>query len=343
MQEYKLAILNKISTSFLLIIVLLSGCSSFEESNQNLGKKYLQATPEAIRNAWENPSVPHIFVVAHRANTAYINDVPNAPENSLKAIEIAINHGVDVIEVDLKQTIDGHFVLMHDQKVGRTTNGKGRVDEMTLKEVKQLRLVNNGIVTDEQVPTLEETLELIDDRVMIFLDHIHESKDLDSVLNIVNSYDMLDQTIFTSRESPESVPGLFQGYSMDEIHFMPLINASNMSDKELLELIKEYKETVGMSVVCLVFDEESGNRMTKELFYEIKGLNLRIWINTLWNGRISGGYADEDLPEKSNQVLGELIQNGIDIIQTDQAAYTRAYITSPHFKNNVLQGLDSQY
>lgn len=60
------------------------------------------------------------------------------PENTLAALSKAKSQGAFGVEVDLSLTKDGHAVLLHDATVDRTSNGKGRIDEMTLKEVKEL-------------------------------------------------------------------------------------------------------------------------------------------------------------------------------------------------------------
>ena len=47
----------------------------------------------------------------------------NAPENSIQAIQNCIDMGVDMVEIDIRKTKDGHLVLMHDRTIDRTTNG----------------------------------------------------------------------------------------------------------------------------------------------------------------------------------------------------------------------------
>ena len=59
-----------------------------------------------------------IMVVAHRGHD---NHDSNIPENSLAAVQAALDIGTPIIEIDLKETNDGHWVLMHDRKIGRTT------------------------------------------------------------------------------------------------------------------------------------------------------------------------------------------------------------------------------
>lgn len=62
-----------------------------------------------------------VLVVAHRG------DWRNAPENSLQAFQNCIAMGVDMIEIDLKMTKDNQLVIMHDNTIDRTTDGKGKV------------------------------------------------------------------------------------------------------------------------------------------------------------------------------------------------------------------------
>lgn len=82
----------------------------------------------------QKPASNSVLVVSHRA------DWRNAPENSLQAIQNCIDMGVDVIEIDLKKTKDGHLILMHDKKIDRTTTGKGYPADYTLEELRQFRL-----------------------------------------------------------------------------------------------------------------------------------------------------------------------------------------------------------
>ena len=63
----------------------------------------------------EDSKNDQIIVIAHRGNWH------NAPENSLQAIQNSIEMGVDMVEIDIRETKDGKLVLMHDQSIDRTT------------------------------------------------------------------------------------------------------------------------------------------------------------------------------------------------------------------------------
>lgn len=100
------------------------------------------------------------LVIAHRGGAGLW------PENTLYAFEKANNLGVDVVEIDVRSTSDGTLVVMHDATVERTTDGLGRVSEMTLAELKKYdagyRWSSDGGRTFPMrgrgitVPTLEE-------------------------------------------------------------------------------------------------------------------------------------------------------------------------------------------
>ena|SRR5688572_10750212 len=69
-------------------------------------------------------------VVGHRGNAAH------APENTIESFRQAVDIGVDTLEMDVHLTSDGHVVVIHDPTLDRTTNLSGRVDRMTLAEVR---------------------------------------------------------------------------------------------------------------------------------------------------------------------------------------------------------------
>ena len=97
-----------------------------------------------------------MYVAAHRG------DSYNYYENTMTAFEKAYEAGCDMIETDVHLSFDGHLVLIHDDKVDRTTNGRGRVDEMTLNELKRLNAGDTS--TLEEIPTLEQLLSFVSDK-----------------------------------------------------------------------------------------------------------------------------------------------------------------------------------
>ena len=112
------------------------------------------------------PRPPRVTIVAHRGACGY------APENTMAAFDLAVELGADYLELDLRVTRDGHLVVIHDETVSRTTDGVGRVDELTLRE---LRALDAGGWFDprfagQRIPTFEEVLDRYHGRIGLLVE-----------------------------------------------------------------------------------------------------------------------------------------------------------------------------
>lgn len=84
------------------------------------------------------------------------------PENTMLAFEKACGiHGLTGIELDIQLTRDGEMVVIHDERVDRTTDGIGFVRDYTLAEIKRLH-INAGVNPNQQIPTINEVLDLLE-------------------------------------------------------------------------------------------------------------------------------------------------------------------------------------
>ncbi len=85
------------------------------------------------------------------------------PENTMLAFEKALAEGVDGIENDVQLTKDGEIVILHDESIDRTTDGKGWVKDLTLAQVKELNANEKfgDAFPVQRIPTLREYLELV--------------------------------------------------------------------------------------------------------------------------------------------------------------------------------------
>ncbi len=99
-------------------------------------------------------------IIAHRGSKG------TRPENTLPSFQAALADGADGIETDVHLSKDGHLIIMHDERVDRTTNGEGRIVDQTLAELKQL---DAGAWFDSayigtRIPTLDEVVQLLIDQ-----------------------------------------------------------------------------------------------------------------------------------------------------------------------------------
>ncbi len=97
--------------------------------------------------------------IGHRGASGY------APENTLKSFQLAIDMGVDGIELDIQRCASGELVVFHDDTLQRLTGAPGYIEETTLANLRKLRVKGA-----EPIPTLEETLRFIDQRVTLFIE-----------------------------------------------------------------------------------------------------------------------------------------------------------------------------
>lgn len=124
--------------------------------------------------------------IGHRGAKAY------EPENTLRSFKRALELGVDAVELDVRQTKDGELVVIHDPTVDKTTNGKGAVNELTSKEIRQFVAEK-----DEKIPTLEETLDFLDKRARILIE-LKETGYESKVVNIIEDKGLTGNVIVIS-------------------------------------------------------------------------------------------------------------------------------------------------
>lgn len=156
------------------------------------------ASPLALHGALQNND--GIGIIAHRGAAA------TAPENTLAAARVGIEQGVEFLEVDVQLTADGVPVLMHDPLVDRTTNGWGRVAQLTLAEVHSLDAGSwfSAEFAGEPVPTLEQFVDEIDGtpaRALVELKGAWSPARLRHTIDMLRSKGMVNRVALQSFEA----------------------------------------------------------------------------------------------------------------------------------------------
>jgi len=141
-----------------------------------------------------------MMVAGHRG------DCYNYHENTMPAFVYAIDSGADMIETDVRLTKDGALVLIHDDKVDRTTDGSGLVKEMTLEELQKL---NAGDKYEPlTIPVLEDLLKLLTEKNILLNLEIKEyfyegneercHKCIEDCVKLVEAYGLREKMVFNS-------------------------------------------------------------------------------------------------------------------------------------------------
>jgi len=144
-----------------------------------------------------------VAIVAHRGASAV------APENTMTAFRLAAEAGADLIELDVHLTADGEAVVIHDETLERTTNGRGLVGERTLAEIRALDASRGA---GEGVPTLEEVVAWARTRTLGLALEIKQptaalgrapyARIADRVAEVIAAHDLVDRAIVHSFDHP---------------------------------------------------------------------------------------------------------------------------------------------
>ncbi len=141
---------------------------------------------------------PRPLILAHRGASAH------APENTLSAFELALTQRAHGVELDAKISADGEIVVIHDATVDRTTDGRGRVSQLTLAALRELDAGSffSEKFRGEKIPTLAEVFEAIGDqaRINVELTNYATPRDglADKVCDLVKRFGLEKKVLFSS-------------------------------------------------------------------------------------------------------------------------------------------------
>ena len=292
-------------TCFFFLVLLFAACSASDDAPRS----------EQIRADLLNPDCQRVLVASHRA------DWRGWPENSMPAIESAINMGVDIVELDLQCTADSQLIVMHDSRINRTTTGKGLVAEMTLDSIRTFRLKNGvNIRTRHEIPTLREVLLLCKGRVLINLDKADRYFDL--VVPLLQETGTTRQIIMKGRKPADEVRALYGQY-LDEVIYMPIVD---MNDSASVETFSAH---LASNPCAFELCWRTDDGYVREASKMAKGKAL-LWVNCLWD-TLCGGHEDDEAYKDPDAHYGYLIDSlGFRIIQTDRPEYLINYLQSKH-------------
>ena len=297
-----------------LLFLVLSACQGTEHSTQASTKETAKVVSisDLIQNL-EDSQNKEIVVIAHRG------DWRHAPENSLQAIKNCIKMGVDMVEIDVRETKDGELVLMHDETIDRTTTGKGLVAEWPLDSLKTLRLVDGlNVPTDHQIPTLEEALLVAKDKILINLDKSYDI--FDKCFAIAEKTETLGQIVIKGKKTRSQVEEEFGQY-LDRVYFMPILNLPNPNAEAFIEDYLDNRVPIAFE-----FTIPSDTISTLDLFDDIRAAGAGVWVNSLWSHHCAGH--DDRKAVLDPNTYDWFIDHQVDMIQTDRPALLLEYLQS---------------
>ncbi|MEO9804089.1 MAG: glycerophosphodiester phosphodiesterase family protein [Reichenbachiella sp.] len=310
--------LEKVLLLTMMATLLNSGCRRDEtlalESEVHISPSILETDQVGhIRRRLRESSGKDVLVVAHRG------DWRNAPENSLQAIRNSIAMGVDIVEVDVKKTKDGHLVLMHDKTLDRTTTGSGYVSDWTLDSLKMLWLKNGtGRPTKYKVPTLEDAMNAAKGNIMVNLDHCYDY--FTEAFTVLEKTKTTDHVIIKGYKKTVDQVNEELGPYLNEVTFMPIINLDTHNARSV---IRDYQLLMEPQAMELVFQMDTSAVI--EQFELLKAKGSRVWVNSLW-GKLNAGHEDDLAISDPESSYGWIVGKGANMIQTDRPSLLLKYL-----------------
>ena len=246
-----------------------------------------------------------VYVCAHRAVHLNTNNL-DYPENSMTAINAGIITKIDLIECDVRNTVDGILVLMHDATVDRTTNGTGTLNKMNYADVKKLKLKNysSNTLTNDTIPTLKQVLTYAKNKIFIALD-IDGKAPVADVLKMVQDIDMIDNVMF---------------FTASQTDVSYLINNGAIAMPSCYNN-STFGTYIQNNLKPLIFQTDKNGY--NEEWISMKTAGIKIYSNLY--------MLDATLPTSDNWAqLDANILNGVNIIQTDYPIEMMNYLKSIH-------------
>lgn len=296
--------IEKLSTIVLLLI-------TFTVSAQTKKADHVDTLLALLKN----PKSSYVLVSAHRGG-----DWRNEPENSLESIQLGINMGLDMIEIDIRKTKDNQLVVIHDDTLSRTTTGRGFVKDWTLDSLRTLYLKDGlGIKTERRMRTLEEVLNATKGKVLYFLDKSIDK--VPEVMTVLEKTGTVRQGIFFVMPFDyEQAKSAFKD-KLDSINYFPTLSSETPNPAEFIDtFLKKYKP--------LAFQIQIPEGRVDMLKYidQVKACKCtRIAITATWNNQSMGHNDDRSLIDPENG-WGWLLKRGVTVMETNRPAQLLAYL-----------------
>lgn len=247
-----------------------------------------------------------VLIAAHRGTCG-----GNVVQNTILAYETALQHGAQLMEVDVVMSTDGDFFAFHNGYEKLVLNVDQDIREMSTTQIESLHCYNQlGEKVNQKLERVEGILKKLKGRCLINIDRswFYWKETIEFILK----QDMLDQIILKSTPDKELLEELEKRGK--EIMYMPIIH-----NKEAYKRAMSYD--LNLVAVELIFDSLDNELIKPEYIKELHDKGLMIWVNaiTLNDTTILSAYLDDNnaIENGYEDNWGTLIDMGFDIIQTD--------------------------
>jgi glycerophosphoryl diester phosphodiesterase len=213
------------------------------------------------------------------------------PENTLLAFEqAAAVENLTGIELDIQLTKDGHMVVIHDERVDRTTEGIGSVKDYTLSQIKKLHIYADEHPT-QQIPTIDEVFDLLEGRLKAGMKLNIELKNSvypyqgmeEKIIELVHKRGLQDSIVYSS----------FSAKSIEKIRRLDGDAETGILDTKVSDCLYKVKGGCGADALHPYW---RGIDLSRE---ELEGCTVRAWLSGhLYPEKPTGTKLDLDSLER---------------------------------------------
>ncbi|MBQ8099008.1 MAG: glycerophosphodiester phosphodiesterase family protein [Bacteroidaceae bacterium] len=232
-----------------------------------------------------------------------------------------------MIEIDVRRTKDGHYVLMHNATIDQMTNGSGSIDSLTLKDLRRYRLRGpDGKLTHERIPMLQEVFRAAKGKILLNIDKGYSY--YPEICDLAARMGVLQEINFKLPDHVSEAHAIRDGLTA-RVECMPVIV---MDRNDAAESVAYYLERGVGAIECVM---SQITPRVAELLCQIEARGCRILVGTMWP-QVSGGYTDEKaIREGADASWGVLLRHGTTVFQTDHPQEMLDYLNGYGYRGAI--------
>lgn len=277
-------------------------------------------TKNDIESIRRSARASNVLVACHRGGLWQ-----KFPENSIEALQAAIDLGVDFVEIDVRKTKDGQLILLHDKSLKRTTTGNGLVKDNTLAELKSLYLKDKtGAKTSYKIPTLKEALIAMKGKVFIKMDKYNEENILPEIVAVLEETGTTRQASFRVSLNYKKLEQTY-GPLNKKLHLFPAVEDNDSTVRDFHPGIRQFQKGLHPVVFQAKFKKDSS--YIRNYVTELNEAGYHVWMMAS-RPYFCGGWDDKRSLTDPENGWGKLIKLGVTIIETDHPEELLKYLRS---------------
>ncbi|MNK09126.1 Glycerophosphoryl diester phosphodiesterase [compost metagenome] len=282
---------NKVKKiQFLVLVIALLGMACIApKQHQYISFK----TAKEFQAFLNRKTKPYPLLSAHRGGP-----MPGFPENAIETFENATTYQPVIIEFDVALSKDSALVIMHDDKLDRTSTGTGLISSYTYNELQQLTLKDDdGKITSFKIPTLEEVLHWGKNKVLFTID-----------IKRGVPYEKIIAAVRKTKSETNSIIITYNATQAAKVHELApdLMISATVKSPEDLERLNQMGVPNDKIIAFVGVSEPS-----QSLYQYLHGKGINTILGTM------GNLDKSAKANKNRQVYRNLVANGADVLSTD--------------------------